>query len=170
MYCCSFKEILRPDRLAVMGGSNGGLLTGVATVQFPEKFQAAVIRVPLLDMLRFPQFLVARLWISEYGDPEAPEDFEWLRAYSPYHNVPDPFEAPAALILAAESDTRVAPLHARKFAALLQAQTQGHQPVLLHIETKAGHGAGKPTDKIVDEYAMIWRFLGQQLGIQWRAP
>ncbi|MGB0589926.1 MAG: prolyl oligopeptidase family serine peptidase [Myxococcota bacterium] len=159
----------RPEKLAVMGGSNGGLLTGVATVQFPEKFRASVIRVPLLDMLRYHRFLVARLWIPEYGDPEAPEAFQWLRAYSPYHNVPEAFDGPSALIMAAESDTRVAPLHARKFAALLQAKTVSARPVLLRIETKAGHGAGKPTSKIVDEYLDIWRFLGQELGISWPA-
>jgi prolyl oligopeptidase len=159
----------RPDRLAVMGGSNGGLLTGVATVQFPEKFRASVIRVPLLDMLRYHRFLVARLWIPEYGDPEDPAAFKWLRAYSPYHNIPGPFDGPSSLIMAAESDTRVAPLHARKFAALLQAQSTSGRPVLLRIETKAGHGAGKPTSKIVDEYVDIWRFLGQELGISWAA-
>jgi prolyl oligopeptidase len=159
----------RPDKLAVMGGSNGGLLTGVATVQFPEKFRASVIRVPLLDMLRYHRFLVARLWIPEYGNPEEPEAFEWLRAYSPYHNIPAPFAGPSAFIMAAESDTRVAPLHARKFAALLQAKSTSGRPVLLRIETKAGHGAGKPTSKIVDEYVDIWRFLGQELGISWDA-
>ena len=157
----------RPEKLAVMGGSNGGLLTGVASVQFPEKFKASVIRVPLLDMLRYHRFLVARLWLPEYGDPEKPEDFKWLRAYSPYHNVPEPFSAPATLIMAAESDTRVAPLHARKFAALLQAKSKSQNPVLLRIETKAGHGAGKPTSKIIDEYVDIWRFIGAELRIDW---
>ena len=157
----------QPSKLAVMGASNGGLLAGVATVQFPEKFRASVIRVPLLDMLRYHRFLVARLWIPEYGTAEDVEAFEWLKAYSPYHNVPVPFKGPASLILAAESDTRVAPLHARKFAAMLQAHNTNENPILLRIETNAGHGAGKPTRKIVDEYLDIWRFLGSELGIQW---
>ena len=156
----------RPERLAVMGGSNGGLLTGAATVRFPGRFRAAVVRVPLLDMLRFHRFLIARLWIPEYGDPEDPEAFRWLRAYSPYHNVPAPaFDNPAVFLLTAESDTRVHPLHARKFGALLQRRSTSGRPVLLRIETRAGHGAGKPTSKIVDEYADIWTFLFAELGM-----
>lgn len=155
----------RPERLAVMGGSNGGLLTGAASVRFPERFRAAVVRVPLLDMLRYHLFLIARLWIAEYGDPDDAEAFEWLRAYSPYHNVPEPYVNPAVFLLAAESDTRVAPLHARKFGALLQTRATTARPILVRIETEAGHGAGKPTSKMVDEYADIWTFLWQELGI-----
>ncbi|MEZ4266016.1 MAG: prolyl oligopeptidase family serine peptidase [Myxococcota bacterium] len=154
-----------PERLAVMGGSNGGLLTGAAVVRFPQKIRAAVIRVPLLDMLRYPRFLIAKLWIPEYGDPEEPVAFRWLRAYSPYHNVPEHFAAPATLLMAAESDTRVDPLHARKFAALLQARNDGAHPVLLRIETRAGHGAGKPRSKVVDEYVDVWSFLWRELRV-----
>jgi prolyl oligopeptidase len=154
-----------PERLAVMGGSNGGLLAGAAVVRFPEKIRAAVVRVPLLDMLRYPRFLIAKLWIPEYGDPEEPVAFRWLRAYSPYHNVPESFSAPATLLMAAESDTRVDPMHARKFAALLQARSAGPHPVLLRIETRAGHGAGKPRSKVVDEYVDVWSFLWRELRV-----
>jgi prolyl oligopeptidase len=152
-----------PQRLAVMGGSNGGLLTGAATVRFPEKFRAAVVRVPLLDMLRYHHFLVARLWIPEYGSSDDPEAFKWLYAYSPYHHVPEDFRNPAGMLLAAESDSRVAPLHARKFAALLQTRSASPHPILLRMETKAGHGAGKPRSKQVDEYLDIWKFIWHEL-------
>ncbi|MCB9728637.1 MAG: S9 family peptidase [Deltaproteobacteria bacterium] len=154
-----------PERLAVMGGSNGGLLTGAAVVRFPQKIRAAVVRVPLLDMLRYPRFLIAKLWIPEYGDPEDPEAFRWLRSWSPYHNMPDEIVAPATLLMAAESDTRVDPMHARKFTALLQAHNTGPHPVLLRIETRAGHGAGKPRSKVVDEYVDIWSFLWRELRV-----
>ena len=156
----------RPERLAVMGGSNGGLLAGAATVHFPERFRAAVVRVPLLDMLRYHRFLIARLWIGEYGDPDQADAFAWLRAYSPYHNLPaGPAAHPAVFVLTAESDTRVHPFHARKFAAALQHRSDGRRPVLLRVETRAGHGAGKPTSKVVEEYADIWTFLYSELGV-----
>jgi prolyl oligopeptidase len=154
-----------PERLAVMGGSNGGLLTGAAAVRFPQKFRAAIVRVPLLDMLRYHRFLIAKLWIPEYGDPDEPTAFRWLAAYSPYHRIPERIEAPATLLMAAESDTRVDPLHARKFAARLQAHNVGPNPVHLRIETRAGHGAGKPRSKVVDEYVDIWSFLWRELHI-----
>ena len=111
-----------------------------------------MIQVPLLDMLRYHRFLIARLWIPEYGSPDDPEQFRWLRAYSPYHHVRDGGRAyPAVLLATAESDTRVDPMHARKMAARLQAATSSDRPVLLRLEARAGHGAGKPLAKVLDE-------------------
>ena len=139
----------RPERLAVAGGSNGGLLMGAALTQRPELFRAVLIQVPLLDMLRYHRFLIARLWIPEYGSADDPEQFRWLRAYSPYHQVRPGVAYPAVLLATAESDTRVDPMHARKMAARLQAATSAERPVLLRLEARAGHGAGKPLSKIL---------------------
>lgn len=156
-----------PQRLAIMGGSNGGLLVGAALTQRPDLFRAVVCRVPLLDMLRYHQFLIARLWIPEYGSADDPEQFRWLHAYSPYHRVTPETAYPAVLFTTAESDSRVDPLHARKMAALLQASTVGDAPILLRIDTRAGHGVGKPLTKIIDEETDIWSFIGAQLGVTW---
>jgi prolyl oligopeptidase len=154
------------ERLAVQGGSNGGLLVGAAVTQRPDLFRAAVCQVPLLDMVRYHLFSIARLWIAEYGGAEDPEQFRWLHAYSPYHHVREGTRYPAMLITAAESDTRVDPLHARKFAAAIQrAQADPERPILLRIETKAGHGAGKPFTKQVDEATDLWSFLFRELSL-----
>ncbi len=158
----------RPDRLAIAGGSNGGLLMGAVLTQRPELFRAVVIQVPLLDMLRYDRFLIARLWIPEYGSAEDPEQFRWLRAYSPYHHVVPGTPYPAVLLATAESDTRVDPLHARKMTAALQAATASEHPVLLRLETQAGHGAGKPVSKVLDELVDTWSFVSRELGIPWR--
>ena len=160
--------LTRRERLAIRGGSNGGLLVGAALVQRPELCRAVHCAVPLLDMVRFPRFLIARLWIPEYGDPEDPEDFAALFAYSPYHHVEDGTCYPAVLLTTADSDSRVDPAHARKFAARLQAATScgDERPVLLRIETRAGHGQGKPVGKQADEAADVLAFLFDQLGIE----
>ena len=155
-----------PARLAVGGGSNGGLLAGAMLTQRPDLFRAVVIQVPLLDMLRYHRFLIARLWIPEYGSADDAAQFEWLRAYSPYHRVVDGTPYPAVLLATAESDTRVDPLHARKMAARLQAASSSGHPVLLRLESKAGHGAGKPVSKLVDELADVWSFVFAELGVQ----
>ena len=160
------QKITQPRRLAIMGGSNGGLLVGAALTQAPELFGAAVCQVPLLDMLRFHRFLIGRLWIPEYGDPDDPAQFAWLRAYSPYHHVRDGVAYPATLILTSEEDTRVDPMHARKMAARLQAATAGDAPILLRIERRAGHGAGKPIQKTLEEYTDIWSFLFATLQVE----
>ncbi|MFN2607190.1 MAG: prolyl oligopeptidase family protein [Acidimicrobiales bacterium] len=156
-----------PDRLAVRGGSNGGLLVGAAITSRPDLCRAAVCAVPLLDMLRYDRFLLGALWVPEYGDPADPAAFATLAAYSPYHRVADGTPYPATLLLAAESDSRVDPMHARKFAARLQAATAapGDRPVLLRVETRAGHGVGKPASKQADELADTWAFLWWQLGM-----
>lgn len=156
-----------PQRLAIIGGSNGGLLVGAALTQRPELFRAVVCRVPLLDMLRYHQFLIARLWIPEYGSADDPAQFAWLHAYSPYHHVTRGTAYPAVLFTTAESDSRVDPLHARKMAALLQASTTGDAPILLRIDTRAGHGVGKPLHKVIDEETDIWSFIGAQLDLAW---
>ncbi len=158
-----------PERLGIRGGSNGGLLVGAALTQRPDLFRAVVCAVPLLDMLRYHRFLIARLWIPEYGSADDPEEYRWLRAYSPYHHVEEGTRYPAVLLTAAESDSRVHPLHARKMAALLQAATASdpaEHPILLRLETKAGHGAGKPQTKVLDEQVDVWSFFGWQLGLE----
>jgi prolyl oligopeptidase len=153
------------EQLAIRGGSNGGLLVGAAITQRPDLCRAAVCAVPLLDMIRYHHFLIAKLWIPEYGDPDIPEEFEWLYAYSPYHRVVDGTCYPAALIETGEEDSRVDPAHARKFAARLQAATScgDEHPILVRIEAKAGHGQGKPASRQADEAADVLAFLDWQL-------
>lgn len=150
------------DRMAVVGGSNGGLLVGAALTQRPGLARAVWCAVPLLDMVRFPQFLIARLWTDEYGDPDIAEEFAWLHAYSPYHHVADGVAYPAVLLTTAEGDTRVDPLHARKMAAALNAAGSPN-PVLLHQEGRAGHGVGKPASMRVRDGADVLAFLSWQL-------
>jgi len=162
------QKYTRPGRLAIYGGSNGGLLVGAALTQRPDLFRAVVCAVPLLDMLRYENFQIARLWVPEYGSAANETQFRVLRAYSPYHNVKDGTAYPAVLFEAAESDSRVDPMHARKMAARLQKATTSKQPVLLRIETKAGHGIGKPLTKVIDEAADTWTFLLWQLGLETR--
>ncbi|HEY5908000.1 MAG TPA: prolyl oligopeptidase family serine peptidase, partial [Vicinamibacteria bacterium] len=154
-----------PDRLAIMGGSNGGLLVGAALTQRPELYRVVVCQVPLLDMLRYPLFRIARLWIPEYGDPDDPEAFSWLHAYSPYHHVVDGTPSPAVLLTAGESDSRVDPMHARKMAARLQAASSSGRSILLRQETRAGHGQGKPVSKLLEEWTDVWTFLFAELGL-----
>ena len=155
------------ERLAILGRSNGGLLVGAALTQRPDLCRAVWCGVPLLDMIRFPQFLIARLWTDEYGDPDVAEDFAWLHAYSPYHHVVEGTAYPATLFSTAEGDTRVDPLHARKMAALLQAASSGQdeRPILLYQEGRAGHGVGKPVAKRADELADGLTFLAWQVGL-----
>jgi prolyl oligopeptidase len=153
------------ERLAIIGGSNGGLLVGAALTQRPELFRAVVCQVPLLDMLRYHHFRIARLWIPEYGSPDDPEAFAWLSDYSPYHRVVDGSTYPAVLLTTGADDSRVDPMHARKMAARLQAATASGRPVLLRIESRAGHGQGKPISKVLEEWTDVWSFLCAELGI-----
>lgn len=159
-------RVTRPERLAIHGRSNGGLLVAAALVQRPDLFRAAVSGVPLTDMLRYHHFQIAKLWIPEYGSAEDPKQFEWLRAYSPYHHVREGTAYPAVLLMTAESDTRVDPMHARKLAAALQHATSSSHPILLRTEVRAGHGAGKPISKIADEYADLFAFVLSELGAE----
>ena len=153
----------RPERLAIWGGSNGGLLVGAALTQRPELYGAVACAVPLLDMLRYQRTLIARLWIAEYGSAEDPAEYRWLRAYSPYHNVRPGTRYPPILLTTAEGDSRVDPMHARKMAALLQSSTDGL--VLLRVDRDAGHGIGKPLDKQVEDAADRTAFLAWQVGL-----
>jgi len=154
------------DHLAIQGGSNGGLLMGAAMTQRPELFRAVICQVPLLDMLRYQNFQIAKLWIPEYGSAEDAEQFKFIYAYSPYHHVQDGTKYPAVLFMTADTDTRVDPMHAKKMAARMQAANGGDRPILLRIEPKAGHGAGKPVTKQIEEQTDIYSFLFWQLGVQ----
>ena len=156
------------EHLAIQGGSNGGLLMGAALTQRPDLFRAVVCQVPLLDMLRYQNFQIAKLWIPEYGSSDDPQQFEYLHAYSPYHHVKAGTLYPAVLFMTAESDTRVDPMHAVKMAALLQAKAANgrERPILLRVDAKAGHGVGKPIAKLVDDAVDVWSFLFWQLGVK----
>jgi prolyl oligopeptidase len=158
------------NHLAIQGGSNGGLLMGAMITQRPDLFRAVVCQVPLLDMLHYQDFQIAKLWIPEYGSSENPDQFKWLYAYSPYHHVKPGAEYPAVLFMTADTDTRVDPMHAKKMAAEMQAEakngTSRTRPILLRIESKAGHGAGKPVTKQIEEFTDIYSFLFWQLGVK----
>jgi prolyl oligopeptidase len=161
----------RRDRLGIRGGSNGGLLTGVAITQRPELASAAIVAVPLLDMLRYQHFLMARYWVPEYGSSEDPEQFGFLEAYSPYQNVVQGTRYPAVLLTAGENDSRVHPLHARKMTAALQAATASDpekKPVLLRVDRDVGHGPGKPLSLRIRDAADEVLFMASQLGLEIR--
>jgi prolyl oligopeptidase len=158
------------DHLAISGGSNGGLLMGAMITQRPDLFRAVVCSVPLLDMLRYQNFKIARLWIPEYGSAEDAKQFDWLYAYSPYHHVKPGVEYPAILFMTGDTDTRVDPMHAKKMAALMQAEAKNgasrERPILLRIDIKAGHGQGKPVTKQIEESTDMYSFLFWQLGMK----
>jgi prolyl oligopeptidase len=154
-----------PEKLAIMGGSNGGLLVGAVMTQRPDLFGAVLPAVGVLDMLRFHQFTAGLFWTDEYGSADDPEEFKTLLAYSPYHNVKPDAHYPATMITTADTDDRVVPMHSFKFGAALQHAQSGGAPILLRIETRAGHGAGKPISKRIDEAADRWAFLWRALGM-----
>jgi len=155
-----------PRKLAIQGGSNGGLLVGACLVQRPDLFAAALPAVGVLDMLRFHQFTIGWAWKSDYGSAEDPREFQTLLAYSPYHNLRPGVRYPSTLITTADHDDRVVPAHSFKFAARLQEYHAGRNPVLIRIETKAGHGAGKPTSKQIEEKLDELSFLRRELGMR----
>ena len=158
------------DHLAIQGGSNGGLLMGAMITQRPDLFRAVVCQVPLLDMLRYQNFQIAKLWIPEYGSSDDPKQFEWLYAYSPYQHVKPGQGYPAILFMTGDTDTRVDPMHAKKMAALMQADAKNgssrERPILLRIDIKAGHGQGKPVAKQIEESTDMYSFLFWQLGVK----
>jgi prolyl oligopeptidase len=154
----------RADRIAIAGGSNGGLLVGACLTQHPELFGACLAYVGVLDMLRFHKFTIGRAWVSDYGSPDDPAQYPWLRAYSPLHNLRAGQAYPATLLLTGDHDDRVVPGHSFKFAAALQAAQGGDAPALIRIETSAGHGAGKPISKIIAESADALSFVRLAFG------
>jgi prolyl oligopeptidase len=153
-------------KLAIGGGSNGGLLVGAALTQRPDLFGAALPAVGVMDMLRFQKFTIGWAWVSDYGSSDDADDFKALYAYSPLHNIKPGTSYPPTLITTADHDDRVWPGHSFKFAAALQAAQGGSAPILIRIETKAGHGAGKPTSKIIEEVADRWAFLVKNLDMK----
>ena len=148
-----------------MGRSNGGLLVGAVINQRPDLFAAVSPGVDVMDMLRFNRFTAGRYWVDDYGDPAKEADFRVLRSYSPYHNIRSGVDYPAILVTTADTDDRVVPGHSFKYAAALQAAEIGPRPHLIRIETRAGHGSGKPTEKLIEEYADLWAFLGHWTGM-----
>jgi prolyl oligopeptidase len=157
--------ITTKDRLAIRGGSNGGLLIGAVVNQRPDLFAAALPQVGVMDMLRFNRFTAGRYWVDDYGDPGKEADFRLLRAYSPYHNIRAGVDYPPILATTADTDDRVVPGHTFKYVAALQAADIGDKPHLVRIETRAGHGSGKPTDKTIAEYADMWAFIARWTGL-----
>jgi prolyl oligopeptidase len=155
-----------PEKLAIFGGSNGGLLVGAVLNQRPELFGAAIPAVGVMDMLRFHNFTAGRFWTDDYGSSDKPEEFEALVKYSPYHNIKKGTDYPAIMITTADTDDRVVPGHSFKYAAALQEAQAGGEPVLIRIETRAGHGAGVPTDKVIANYSDNWAFLLENLGMK----
>jgi prolyl oligopeptidase len=171
LYACAEElfraRVTRPERLGVVGGSNGGLLVAAAVTQRPEVFRVGLSLVPLADMLRYHRFRIGALWTAEYGDPDDAAAFAWLHAYSPYHQVRAGVRYPSVLFATADSDSRVDPMHARKMAARLQeSQSDPERPILLRVESRAGHGAGKPVAKLVDELVDELAFLFHELGMK----
>lgn len=157
--------ITSKDKLAIQGGSNGGLLVGAVVNQRPDLFAAALPAVGVMDMLRFNRFTAGRYWTDDYGDPAVEADFKTLRAYSPYHNIRSGTAYPAILVTTADTDDRVVPGHSFKYTAALQAADLGPKPHLIRIETRAGHGSGKPTDKVIAETADEWAFIAKWTGM-----
>ncbi len=153
----------KPEKLAIQGGSNGGLLVGACLTQRPDLFGACLPAVGVMDMLRYHKFTAGLYWVPDYGRADNPEDFEYLYAYSPYHNIREGVKYPATMVTTADTDDRVIPGHSFKFAAALQRAQAGTAPILIRIETSAGHGAGKPLTKIVEETADVWSFLVENL-------
>ncbi|MBD8071277.1 prolyl oligopeptidase family serine peptidase [Bacillus sp. PS06] len=151
------------EKLSIMGGSNGGLLVAACMVQRPDLFGAVICRVPVIDMLRYHKFTIGRYWIPEYGNAEKPEDFPYLYAYSPLHNVKEGEKYPSILIATADSDDRVVPAHAKKFTATLKEKAESGSTIILRLESKAGHGLGKPTSKLIEEWADFYTFLDKEL-------
>jgi len=152
------------DKLAIYGGSNGGLLIGAVVNQRPELFAAAVPMVGVMDMLRFHKFTIGRYWTADYGSSDEPEQFQYLLSYSPLHNISVDKPYPAILVTTGDHDDRVVPAHSFKYIATLQEKYKGPNPVLIRINTDAGHGAGKPTDMVISEYSDVWSFIWYNVG------
>jgi prolyl oligopeptidase len=159
------QKLTTPQQLAIQGGSNGGLLVGAVTNQRPDLFAAALPAVGVMDMLRYANWTAGRYWVDDYGDVTKPEFFRYNLGYSPYHNVKGGKDYPAILVTTADTDDRVVPGHSFKYTAALQAAKIGDKPHIIRVETRAGHGSGKPTDKIIAEAADLWAFAGHWTGL-----
>lgn len=153
------------DKIVAMGGSNGGLLMGAAATQRPDLYKAIVCEVPLLDMLRYDKFLIARYWIPEYGTADSAEDFRWLLRYSPYQNIRKGVNIPTMLVTAGANDTRVDPMNAKKFVAAAQNNNGQLSPVILHMDYNSGHGSGQRTEQLIENWDFIFEFILNQLGL-----
>lgn len=160
------QKYTNPQKLVAQGGSNGGLLMGAMATQHPELFRAILCQVPLLDMVRYHKFQIARFWIPEYGDPDKSEDFSTLLKYSPYHNIRAGVSLPEMLVTVGENDTRVDPLHGKKFVALAQSRPEQKSPVMLFVDFDSGHGSGKSVQQMVEDRAFTWRFIMSRLGMK----
>jgi len=159
------EKYTNPSKIVAMGGSNGGLLMGAVATQRPDLYKGIICMVPLLDMLRYEKFLIARYWIPEYGTAENEEDFRWLLQYSPYQNIRKGINVPTMLVTAGENDSRVDPIHAKKFVASLQNNPGQINPVILHMDYNSGHGSGQATAQRIDNWEFIYEFLMNQLGM-----
>ncbi len=159
------EKYTKHEKIAIKGGSNGGLLIGAVLTQRPDICGSAICAVPLLDMVRYHKFLIARYWIPEYGDPEVKEDFDYIMTYSPYQNIRKGVNLPPTLVIPGENDTRVDPLHAKKFVAALQNNEGQKDPVMLYVHYDGGHGPGKPISLIIEENLVEWRFMMNELGM-----
>jgi prolyl oligopeptidase len=164
------EKYTNPGKIAIKGGSNGGLLVGAAMTQRPDLFKVAIPQVGVMDMLRYHKFTIGWAWAVEYGRSDNPEHFKFLYKYSPLHNLKAGVRYPATIVTTADHDDRVVPAHSFKFAAALQAAHAGENPTLIRIETKAGHGAGKPTAKQIEEAADLWSFTMYNLGMPYKEP
>jgi prolyl oligopeptidase len=163
------EKVTSTPKLAILGRSNGGLLVGACLAQRPDLFGAAVPVVGVMDMLRFHRFTIGWAWVSDYGCADDPSGFKCLYAYSPLHNLKPGRRYPATLVLTGDHDDRVVPGHSFKFTAALQAAQAGDAPVLIRIQTKAGHGQGKPTALLIEETADMWAFVVEALGVEMTA-
>ena len=160
------EKYTQSSKIAIRGGSNGGLLIGACMTQRPDLFKVALPAVGVMDMLRFQRFTIGWAWVTEYGTSEKADQFKYLVKYSPLHNLHPGTSYPATLVTTADHDDRVVPAHSFKFAATLQAANAGPNPTLIRIDTQAGHGAGKPTSKLIEESADIWAFTMYNLGMK----
>ena len=158
------EKYTNPQKVVAMGGSNGGLLMGAIATQRPELYKAIVCQVPLLDMLRYHKFLIARYWIPEYGSADDAEQFSWLLRYSPYHNIRKGVSVPTMLVTSGANDSRVDPMNAKKFVAALQNNPAQVHPVILHMDYNSGHGSGQSTEQAIDNWAFTFEFIMNQLG------